>query len=549
MSSSGNRKASDTTRRFLWDADNEGESTSGASGRSRTTQRSGFSTRDFVVDQSVNLMDLGSTEDHRPQQQNRESTRLSLSLAGIFKESMEVENLSRFDDYGDAAPMADAEEYIDNDKRRRGNAAWNNLRAIVCSKYGLTLVVSLIGAVLVIHTMVQIENEERSIHNGVGVQNKNGTSSIVVGIPTAKEKDFNKRRADNIRSRIAERTSSLAALDKPSSPQHKALNWLVRDDKANLPHDHEALLDRYGLAVLWYSSTNSATTSLRGGWTKSDHWMTGSGICSWHGIECVPKHQTATSSNDFTPYTKSYDDNARVTGIILAENNVAGSLPDELGVMDELLILDLEHNKLEGTLPESLSPKLRDLLLGDNKLGGTLPASYSALHALHQLNLGHNAFEGSVPWEWSDRLTKLRYVSLVKNKLTGTSFPEFSKMTRLTGLYLEDNLLEGTLPDWIGGLTGLLDLRIGNNRFGGSIGALTSLQNLETLYLHNNAFTGTIPDMFDQLYRLHELVLHNNGFEGTIPRTLTHLQMLSTYGCTLYFGGCPKQQSRIDSAL
>ena len=64
-SSSNNNKNVENARRFLWDED---ESVSTARSRASSSQMSrggmsgvsgGFSTRDYVVDQSVNLMDIG----------------------------------------------------------------------------------------------------------------------------------------------------------------------------------------------------------------------------------------------------------------------------------------------------------------------------------------------------------------------------------------------------------------------------------------------------------------------------------------------------------
>ena len=78
----------------------------------------------------------------------------------------------------------------------------------------------------------------------------------------------------------------------------------------------------------------------------------------------------------------------------------------------------------------------------------------------------------------------------------------------------------------IGLINTAVDLRVGENKFSGSIDVLSNLMNLESLHLASNKFSGEIADMFDQLFRLHELVLADNEFTGTMPRTLTHLQGL-----------------------
>ncbi|VEU36143.1 unnamed protein product [Pseudo-nitzschia multistriata] len=521
MSSNNIRRNPNGSRRFLY-GDQDEDSFSAHSSRSRNTQRSaGFSTRDYIVDQSVNLMDIGIGD-------SASSVSLparSSSIAGMFRSSVETEILNRFDEYGDAAPMADAEEYIDNDKRRRGTAMWRKCRKALCSMYTLTLLVSLTGIFLVVYTLVLTVNTKgrEKTDSVTKADNKSGSGSS--------NKDANHERYGMIRSRIVDAgVTSEGLFDGGSkSPQKLALDWLVLEDPANLKDDHPALLDRYGLAVFYYSSGNANKTTLVGGWKNSDNWMTGKGICSWHGVECGIREQEATAENKFTPFTKTYDADSQVKGIRLEDNNVEGTIPAELSGLMELEILNFDDNKLSHTLPSALGSlsKLKDLLIGGNALLGTLPAEYGELTEIHQLHLGKNHFEGPIPNSWLSKLTKLRYLSLERNKITGP-FPDLSRMTRMKGLFLHDNNFEGTLPEWLGRLTGLLDLRIGKNKFEGNIGLLASLQNLETLHINKNSFTGSIPNMFDHLFRLHELVMNNNMFEGSIPLTLTHLQTLRT---------------------
>lgn len=546
MSSHTNRKNVENARRFLWDSgDTIGDAESGNSGsRSRRTNLSragtvtttGFSTRDFnVVDQSVNLMDLGGDGgDERgggadSAKAAAASAKQRSSFSGLFKSRMESENLNRFtDEFGDADAMneADADEYIDG-KRRRFFASSNLCHKRPRARAILTIGMAILAFVLIIMTLHSFELLElKKEEDSKTFVTPDGEEHTIGEMHKERYEDIQKRILDNQISgpNLFGKSDGTQKL-KNGSPQQKALDWIVFDDPASLPHDHEALLDRYGLAVLYFSSTNNDD-----GWKNSKHWMSDRGICSWHGVECLPREQTASEENNFQPFTTTYNENNAITAIKLPKNHIQGTIPGELGTaFAELLTINLEGNDFTGTLPLNLSKgsHLRDLLVGSNKLKGTLPQEYIELQNLHQLDVSRNKLVGPIWFSYADSLTKLRLFSVSHNQLSGT-FPDFSRMERLTGLFLEHNQLTGDLPKSLEGMTSLLDLKIGDNNFNGTIDVLSSLGYLETLHLANNAFSGTIPDMFDKLYRLHEVVLLNNKFEGTIPNTLTHLQALKT---------------------
>ena len=182
-------------------------------------------------------------------------------------------------------------------------------------------------------------------------------------------------------------------------------------------------------------------------WTKADGWLTETGICAWYGIECVPREQEATEENEFNPFTSTYDDNDRVTGIVLNANNIESEIPAEWGIaLDRLVILNLEENGLSHTLPSTLAnlQNLRSLLLADNQLSGKLNSDLGALSNLHQLDLSRNSFEGPLSASWSN-MKELRDLALSGNLLNGSLPKYLAEMTKLIGLFLNDNDFEGDL--------------------------------------------------------------------------------------------------------
>lgn len=77
-------------------------------------------------------------------------------------------------------------------------------------------------------------------------------------------------------------------------------------------------------------------------WKDNSGWLAAPGTeCGWHGVECsFPGH-----IGEAVPFVSSLD---------LAENNLAGAIPAELGGLKNLERLYLFGNRLTGVLPELL---------------------------------------------------------------------------------------------------------------------------------------------------------------------------------------------------
>ncbi|KDP38867.1 hypothetical protein JCGZ_05024 [Jatropha curcas] len=82
----------------------------------------------------------------------------------------------------------------------------------------------------------------------------------------------------------------------------------------------------------------------------------------------------------------------------LAESNLTGEIPNELGQCKSLVNLYMDGNKFQGTLPLSFASLrgLRVLDLSRNNLSGKIP-EYLEKFSLEYLNLSFNNFEGEIP--------------------------------------------------------------------------------------------------------------------------------------------------------
>ncbi|KAF3557685.1 hypothetical protein F2Q69_00015736 [Brassica cretica] len=80
-----------------------------------------------------------------------------------------------------------------------------------------------------------------------------------------------------------------------------------------------------------------------------------------------------------------------------------------------------------------------------NRLEGDIPQSIGLLKELIVLNMTNNAFTGHIPPSLSN-LTNLQSLDLSQNRLSGTIPPELEKLTFLAWMNFSNNMLEGPIP-------------------------------------------------------------------------------------------------------
>jgi hypothetical protein len=468
------KKNVESARRFLWDEDEDLAPRRAAPAATASTTTGGsrpFSTRDsYSVDQSVNLMALGDQQPHQQQQQQQQQPHhqqqqaarptIRETVSGLFRGGGPAvpapgqTNLSgatslptaaaaaaapRFDEYGDAAASGESEEYIGNDKHRR---RMSPLFASLINCWNSTMDAAAVSLGRMNHKTLAFW---MCLVCGLVV-----SSLAIVAFLTSSNRDSPTTRMSQMRDYILDSgvTPSAEILDHADSPQQMALQWLAKEDLANLETDHPFLIERYALAVLYFST--GGTTNR---WETADNWLSAKGICMWYGIECIPIDIADPTKEDTT--SKVYDDNAPVITIKLTANKMEGELPIELAGFSNLITLDLSQNELSGNVPTELGnlPVIRYLYLRQNVLVGTLPTQIGKLTTLHDLHLGENGLDGTIPLEIAT-LVQLRAFGIDQNLFTG-SVPALAGLSRLAILYLDDNRLVGKLPDYLDKLTGL----------------------------------------------------------------------------------------------
>jgi hypothetical protein len=149
----------------------------------------------------------------------------------------------------------------------------------------------------------------------------------------------------------------------------------------------------------------------------------------------------------------------------LAENQLTGGIPAQLGSLSNLESLTLYDNQLTGSIPPELGSlsNLESLLLWSNRLTGGIPTWIGSLTQLRGLQIGGNRFTGVIPTQLGS-LPNLERLSLGSNKLTGlipdsltnlTSLLDNESNFRYNALYTTNPALEAFLNtkqlgnDWV----------------------------------------------------------------------------------------------------
>ena len=113
-----------------------------------------------------------------------------------------------------------------------------------------------------------------------------------------------------------------------------------------------------------------------------------------------------------------------IVGLNLAMNRFTGSivgLLSESTVWHQAQSLNLAHNSLSGVIPDEIGnlTGLSVLDLGDNSFSGCVPATISGLIQLSYLDVSKNHLGGSFPWKICD-LKELKYVNMSYNAIGGS---------------------------------------------------------------------------------------------------------------------------------
>jgi len=168
--------------------------------------------------------------------------------------------------------------------------------------------------------------------------------------------------------------------------------------------------------------------------------------------------------------------------------------------------------------------------MNTNWLTGNLSTWYGITvsdNRVTHINLGDNNINGTLPQKIGD-LTGLTDLRLYGNLLSGSIPSDIGDLTSLTYLALYDNQFSGSLPSDLGNLVNLTIFYLQQNELSGTIPSeLGNLVNLTYLELEENQLTGSIPSELGLLVNLVTLSLYTNQLSGSIPAEICNLVNLT----------------------
>ena len=152
------------------------------------------------------------------------------------------------------------------------------------------------------------------------------------------------------------------------------------------------------------------------------------------------------------------------------DGNLFSGLPDSLGALVSLRVLDVANNHLS-TFPRQVTEltALLELDLSENDFRGRLPAQLGRLRNIESLDLSGNRFSGPFPVEYCNLTQLRRQLNLSFNDLTGTLPSRLGQLTRIERLLLTGNRLSGTIPAELALAISMEELRLDQNDFVGAM--------------------------------------------------------------------------------
>lgn len=239
----------------------------------------------------------------------------------------------------------------------------------------------------------------------------------------------------------------------------------------------------------------------------------GPNVCNYTGIFCAP------SLDD--PYINT------VAGIDINHANIAGSLPEELGLLTDIALFHINSNRFYGSLPHSFNHLhlLHELDISNNQFSGTFPEVVLCIPSLKYLDIRYNNFQGNVPKGLFD--LKLDALFINNNKFKFSLPENFGKMPASVVVFA-NNDIQGCIPSSVAYMKDTInEIIMTNSRMKGCLpNDIGKLDKVTVFDVSFNEFVGELPESISGMKSLEQLNVAHNKFSGVIPESICRLPRL-----------------------
>ena len=246
-----------------------------------------------------------------------------------------------------------------------------------------------------------------------------------------------------------------------------------------LTFDNHGLRSAYVALQAWKQAIISDPLNLTSNWV-------GSHVCNYTEVFCSP----------------ALDDPAieTVADIDLNHGDLAGYLPEELGLLIDIELFHINSNRFYGKIPWSFK-KLKHLFeldLSNNCFAGKFPYVVLHLPSLKFLDLRFNEFEGKLPNALSDK--DLEAIFINHNRFA-IELPSNLGNSSVSVLVLANNRFHGCVPMSLGNMSNTLnEVILMNNGLHSCLPkGIGLLRNLTIFDVRYNKLMGELPDSFGEM--------------------------------------------------
>ncbi|KAJ9182161.1 hypothetical protein P3X46_006186 [Hevea brasiliensis] len=259
----------------------------------------------------------------------------------------------------------------------------------------------------------------------------------------------------------------------------------------------------------WKLAMTSDPNKFTANWNGPD-------VCNYTGVYC------AAAPDDPLKLT--------VAGIDLNHANIAGFLPEELGLLKDLALFHLNSNRFYGTIPASVIHLhlLYELDVSNNQFSGPFPCVVFDLPSLKYLDIRFNEFHGDIPKEVFE--LELDALFLNDNKFD-SPLPENLGNSPVSVFVIANNNAGGSIPPSLAKMAGTLEEIVLSNL--GLTGCLRqdigTLKGLKVLDVSFNKLCGPLPESMGELRNLEQLSVAHNKLSGQVPESICSLPNLDNF--------------------